>query len=115
MRLSKGRGCAVCYDSGYRCRMGIHEIIETNPELQRLIITNASRDELTEYLNRHEVKQLFDDGIDRVREGQTRSGKGIDSRRSDMRIPERGDRVTPIRIGWRIGAASFIISPRSWP
>jgi type IV pilus assembly protein PilB len=71
VRLSKGRGCAECYDAGYRGRMGIHEIIETNPELQRLIITNASRDELTDYLDRHEVKQLFDDGIDRVREGQT--------------------------------------------
>jgi type IV pilus assembly protein PilB len=51
--------------------MGIHEIIETNPELQRLIIANASRDELTDYLNQHEIKLLFDDGIDRVRQGQT--------------------------------------------
>jgi len=71
VRLSKGRGCAECYDSGYRGRMGIHEIIETNPELQRLIIANASRDDLTAYLNQHEIKLLSDDGIDRVREGQT--------------------------------------------
>ena len=71
VRLSKGRGCAECYDAGYRGRMGIHEIIETNPELQRLIIANASRDELTEYLNQHEIKLLFDDGIDRAREGKT--------------------------------------------
>jgi type IV pilus assembly protein PilB len=71
VRLSKGRGCAECYDAGYRGRMGIHEIIETNPELQRLIIANASRDDLTDYLNKHEVKLLFDDGIDRVREGKT--------------------------------------------
>ena len=71
VRLSKGRGCAECYDAGYRGRMGIHEIIETNPELQRLIIANASRDELTDYLEKHEVKLLFDDGMVRVREGQT--------------------------------------------
>jgi type IV pilus assembly protein PilB len=71
VRLSKGRGCAECYDAGYRGRMGIHEIIETDPELQRLIIANASRDELTDYLNTHEIKLLFDDGIDRVREGKT--------------------------------------------
>jgi len=71
VRLSKGRGCAECYDAGYRGRMGIHEIIETNPELQRLIIANASRDELTDYLDQHEIKMLFDDGIDRVREGVT--------------------------------------------
>ena len=71
MRLSKGRGCAECYDAGYRGRMGTHEIIETDPDLQRLIIANASRDELTDYLNKHDVKLLFDDGIDRVLEGNT--------------------------------------------
>ena len=27
----EGRGCAECYDAGYRGRMGIHEIIETEP------------------------------------------------------------------------------------
>ena len=71
LRLSKGRGCNECYDSGYRGRLGIHEIIETTPELQRLIIANASRDELTRYLQEHEIKLLFDDGIDRVRDGVT--------------------------------------------
>ena len=71
VRLSKGRGCAECYDAGYRGRMGIHEIIETDPDLQRLIIANASRDELTDYLGSHDVRLLFDDGIDRVREGRT--------------------------------------------
>ena len=71
VRLSKGRGCAECYDAGYRGRMGIHEIIETDPDLQRLIIANASRDELTEYLQQHGVKLLFEDGLDRVREGST--------------------------------------------
>ncbi len=71
VRLSKGRGCAECYDAGYRGRMGIHEIIETNPDLQRLIIANASRDELTEYLESHDVRLLFDDGLARAREGKT--------------------------------------------
>ena len=42
-----------------------------NTDLQRLIIANASRDELTEYLGSHDVKLLFDDGIDRVLEGAT--------------------------------------------
>jgi len=71
VRLSKGRGCAECYDAGYRGRMGIHEIIETDPDLQRLIIANASRDDLTEYLESHDVRLLFDDGIARAREGRT--------------------------------------------
>jgi type IV pilus assembly protein PilB len=71
VRLSKGRGCSECYDSGYRGRLGVHEVIETDPELQRLIIANASRDELTNYLHQHEIKLLYDDGMDRVRKGMT--------------------------------------------
>ena len=71
LRLSKGRGCPECYDSGYRGRLGIHELIETDTDLQRLIIANASRDELTDYLHEHQIRLLFDDGIDRVRDGMT--------------------------------------------
>jgi type IV pilus assembly protein PilB len=71
VRLSKGRGCVECYDAGYRGRIGIHEIIETDTDLQRLIIANASRDELTDYLQQHDVKLLFEDGLDRVLEGST--------------------------------------------
>jgi type IV pilus assembly protein PilB len=71
VRLSKGRGCAECYDSGYRGRMGIHEIIEADTDLQRLIIANASRDELTDYMDKHQIKTLFSDGIDRVLESKT--------------------------------------------
>ena len=71
VRLSKGRGCAECYDSGYRGRIGIHEIIEADTDLQRLIIANASRDELIAYLDQHNVRLLFDDGIERVLESKT--------------------------------------------
>jgi len=71
VRLSKGRGCSECYDSGFKGRMGIHEIIETSPELQRLIISNPSRDELGEYMEQDKVSTLFDDGMERVLEGRT--------------------------------------------
>ena len=71
VRLSKGRGCNECYDSGYRGRMGIHEIIQADTDLQRLIVANASRDELTGYMKDHDIKLLFDDGMDRVRDGKT--------------------------------------------
>ena len=71
VRLSKGRGCGECYDSGYRGRMGIHEIVEADTDLQHLIISNASREELTDYMHQHEIKLLFDDGIDRVLESRT--------------------------------------------
>ena len=71
VKLAQGRGCRSCYDSGYKGRLAIHEVIETNPDLQRLIISSPSRDELTAYLEDNNVSGLFDDGLDRVLSGLT--------------------------------------------
>ena len=71
VRLYHGRGCSECYDSGYKGRIGIYETLEATPELQKLIIKNPSRDELDRYIEKHNIKTLFSDGIDRVRQGVT--------------------------------------------
>ncbi|QMU60508.1 MAG: STAS domain-containing protein [Gammaproteobacteria bacterium] len=71
VRLHRGRGCAECYDSGYRGRIGIYEALKTDAELQQLIITNPSRDQLDDYIKKNHVKTLFSDGLDQVREGVT--------------------------------------------
>jgi len=69
--LSKGRGCTECYDSGYKGRMAIHELLAADSRLQKLIMINASRDELNEYLVEAEIQTLFMDGLGRVRDGRT--------------------------------------------
>jgi type II secretory ATPase GspE/PulE/Tfp pilus assembly ATPase PilB-like protein len=51
--------------------MGIHEIIESNNDLQRLIISNPSRDDLTDFMRQSQIPGLFDDGLERVLEGKT--------------------------------------------
>ncbi len=71
VRVMKGRGCGACYDSGYKGRLAIHEIIESTPDLQALIVSNPSRTDLDEYLQRHEVATLAQDGVRRVLEGRT--------------------------------------------
>ncbi|MDX2505997.1 MAG: ATPase, T2SS/T4P/T4SS family [Gammaproteobacteria bacterium] len=71
VRLSRGRGCPECYDSGYKGRMGVHEIVETDSELQRLIITNPSRDQLTAFMHEKKICTLFNDGLQRALEGRT--------------------------------------------
>jgi len=69
--LTKGRGCPDCYDSGYRGRLAIHETLMVDDRLQRLIISNPSRDQLTAHLEEFNIPTLFEDGIHRVREGLT--------------------------------------------
>lgn len=69
--LAKGKGCEQCYDSGYKGRMGIHEVLRTDSELQKLIISGPSRDDLTSYLEERNFRNLFLDGLDRVLERRT--------------------------------------------
>ena len=51
--------------------MAIHEILETDPALQQLIIANHSRTELDLYMQEHGVRTLLDDGMERVLAEQT--------------------------------------------
>jgi len=71
VRLSRGRGCTDCYDSGYKGRIGIHEILEVGRELQQLIMLNPSRDQLLDYIERHRIMTLRDHGLEMVRRGLT--------------------------------------------
>lgn len=71
IRLAKGSGCIECYDSGYKGRLGIHEILPIGQELQQLIMSNPSRDQLTEYLQQHEITTLLQNGLEKAKEGVT--------------------------------------------
>ncbi len=71
IKLARGRGCESCYDSGYKGRMGIHELLTTDGDLQKLIISSPSRDELTDYLEARDFRNLFKDGLDRVLDQRT--------------------------------------------
>jgi type IV pilus assembly protein PilB len=70
-RLTRGRGCPSCYDSGYRGRLGIHEIIEASDGLQRLMAKSPTKDELQAFTKAEGYPTLFDDGILRTLDGRT--------------------------------------------
>jgi len=71
VRLARGRGCNKCYDSGYKGRMGIHETLDTSPDLQNMIMSNPGRDDLTAFMKERGMVSLFQDGMERVLEGRT--------------------------------------------
>ena len=70
-RLARGRGCASCFDSGYKGRLAIHEILESDPELQRLIVSNPSRDALDAYVRDRGLDTLLRSGVERALTGET--------------------------------------------
>ncbi len=71
VRLAKGRGCPECFDSGYRGRFSIHEVLKIDEKLQKVIISNPSRDQLAKYMSDSGVATLMQSGLKSVREGLT--------------------------------------------
>ena len=71
IRLSKGKGCPECYDSGYKGRIGIYELLEIDEGLQALIINSPSIDVLRKYLNKNSHRTLKMMGYHKVLEGMT--------------------------------------------
>ncbi len=71
VKLAKGKGCEQCYDSGHKGRIGIHEVLKTDVDLQKLIISSPTRDELSDYLDRRGFHNLFHDGLQRALDRKT--------------------------------------------
>ena len=66
-----GAGCAVCSGSGYVSRVGIFELMQLNDEIRRLIMENANASRLTEAARRAGMRNLREDGWQKVRTGIT--------------------------------------------
>jgi type IV pilus assembly protein PilB len=46
VKVSKGKGCGVCNNTGYRGRCGLYEVMEIDDEIRELILVGASAVEL---------------------------------------------------------------------
>jgi type IV pilus assembly protein PilB len=71
LKLARGRGCPSCYDSGYKGRMGIYELLEVDGELQRMIIANASKEDMAAHVARRGHHDLYADGMAHAFQGET--------------------------------------------
>lgn len=69
--ITRGRGCGVCGQTGYRGRLAIHEILEIDRELRNLIMNNKSINQLHDYAIKQNTIFLLDDGLLKVKQGLT--------------------------------------------
>jgi type II secretory ATPase GspE/PulE/Tfp pilus assembly ATPase PilB-like protein len=69
--LYRSAGCEACSGSGYKGRMGIHELMEGTPVTKGLIKRAANTEELFEQAYKDGMTTLKQDGIIKVFEGLT--------------------------------------------
>jgi len=64
-------GCSRCTSTGYRGRIGIYEVMSVTEEVRALVLSRGSVDEIAAAAEGQGMRRLRDDGIAKVRAGQT--------------------------------------------
>ena len=77
VKFYRGRGCAHCYHTGYRGRIGVFEILMLDRKLKRAIVEGRHRSELSEYLNHEHYISLAEGARKLVLDGVTSSAEAI--------------------------------------
>jgi general secretion pathway protein E len=67
----RGAGCEHCFGTGYRGRVGIFELMELNEELRGIIMRNEDASIITAAARRNGMRNLRDDGWEKVARGVT--------------------------------------------
>ncbi|WP_130807165.1 GspE/PulE family protein [Senegalia massiliensis] len=71
VKLYKGTGCNKCYNTGYKGRISIHEILEANKQIRESINNNSSIDNLKEIARNSGMTSLYENNKDLVLKGIT--------------------------------------------
>jgi len=71
MKFYKGKGCPECDGTGYKGRLGIHEVLTMNEELKNLIAKRASNKQITEEAIKSGMKTIYEDGLAKISSGIT--------------------------------------------
>ena len=67
----RGAGCNECHETGFRGRIGVHEIVVPNMEVRGLLIEGAPLTRIAEAARRGGFRSLRYDGLKKVLRGLT--------------------------------------------
>ena len=68
-KVSKGKGCAKCKNSGYKGRMGIYEVLNVTKPIKEAILRKATTPELKEIAAKEGFRTMQDMGRDMILSG----------------------------------------------
>jgi len=68
-KFYRGKGCQDCRGIGYKGRIGIFELMEISPNIQRAILKKSYETELREIARQEGMRTLREDGLEKVLQG----------------------------------------------
>lgn len=69
--LYRASGCKKCGNTGYKGRLGIHEVMLMSDEIERLTIARAPSEEIRRVSIEQGMRTLIEDGYEKVKQGLT--------------------------------------------
>jgi type IV pilus assembly protein PilB len=82
------KGCTKCNSTGYKGRVGIHELLVTNEEIIAAINREAETAELKRLAMKGGMKTLHQDSLVKVKEGLTTLAEALSTVPQDMELRE---------------------------
>jgi type II secretory ATPase GspE/PulE/Tfp pilus assembly ATPase PilB-like protein len=70
-QLARPKGCSKCGKTGYKGRMGIHELLVGSDEVKRLVQKRSGVEELRNQGRAEGMTSLLQDGIQKILQGHT--------------------------------------------
>lgn len=71
VKFYKGKGCDKCNHTGYKGRLGIHEILEVTPDISEMIMQHKSSQEIQDKAEGAGMVLLLQDGFIKATQGIT--------------------------------------------
>ena len=71
VKLSRGKGCRYCFDTGYRGRTVISELLVVDDAIRAKIVAGASSEDIAQVAMAGGMKAMYWDGVDKVLRGTT--------------------------------------------
>jgi len=71
IRLHKGKGCSSCYDSGFKGRFGLYELLPIDEGLQSVILEEPNVTAIKKHISGNGHQRLRELGYEKVIEGLT--------------------------------------------
>jgi type IV pilus assembly protein PilB len=83
---ANAKGCAKCNNTGYKGRVGIHELMVTNEELIEAINKESETAELKRIAMKGGMKTLHQDSVTKVKDGLTTLAEALSTVPQDMEL-----------------------------
>ncbi len=71
LRVYKGKGCSVCYLSGYQGRIGIFEVLKVTEGIRELVVAKADFETIRKRAQKEGMTTMMEDGLEKVLAGTT--------------------------------------------